>query len=697
MDDTLSPTYEALLVFSKTMTSLDWIILTGIAVLFVGITVWNIVHKPYSVGRILVVLLLRFFLLGLIYLYFLDPQVVERERVPAKMEIPFFIDHSYSMNNNTDVDSTSFQSFWVSWLHGLQANQSNWNSNWQIHSYLFNAMSIPYQLDTPAPLPDGIFKWDSFQETINSRLFDYPAAILLSDLCFPMPDLSEPLHTPVFLINPEVELHDLWVEDPDAIDDTRTVTLRSTYSETIDITSHVQLQDETILTKDTTINPGLNTIPIRLEQDAEEERIYSIRFEYPDQTGNPLNKWAYRVVPPRELKKTQLHILVGKPSWDTSFALRTLIKQDDYELLIAIAKAKGGASFVNPPSPPDRVIIFNPTARGIASNVTNQLDDFISKGGIGFLFMGDMNASEIQQSPLRPFFPITLLSNEAATPSGMGVLEVTRSGSQQALLSFRDPIHVHDMWRDLPYFYHPRYGFKLKSRTQIFAEVGNRPVIIHQSYEMGSVVTVLVSGFWQLDFRNQAYRIESTYLSKWWDEVLHFGEETQVTDALYTIHPKIVQPNEEIILRVNPRKSPATAIEIHKLDEKLRSVPLVTNEETVFREARFSFSTPGNYKIMLANHYLCTIHVIYTPEENRLPLTLEDRDVLHDYLDNHGGGVFPKDLQLVGEDLKKWEEDVVETRTNPLFEFYPWLAYLFLVLLLLLLFLEWFLRRLFWR
>ncbi len=208
-------------------------------------------------------------------------------------------------------------------------------------------------------------------------------------------------------------------------------------------------------------------------------------------------------------------LLIGRPSWDANFLLRSCLEDDNVNLqeLLLLGQSKYLSREEKREGPGrlpsnrtelsanDAIVIHSPSSGQITDALGQLISDFVSSDGKGVLFLGEVSNLPRNLEPLLPVIVSGQLKKQVKfepTPAGLShpttslALDVYRSESAWKSLP---PVHVEDR----------AAGLKAGASAMAFDPAtktaqGEMPVIAIQRYGRGKTMCILSNESWKWSF-----------------------------------------------------------------------------------------------------------------------------------------------------------------------------------------------------
>jgi hypothetical protein len=208
-------------------------------------------------------------------------------------------------------------------------------------------------------------------------------------------------------------------------------------------------------------------------------------------------------------------LLIGRPSWDASFLLRSCLADENVNLqeLLLLGQSKYLSREEKREGPGrlpsnrtelsayDAIVIHSPSPGQITEALGQMISDFVSSDGKGVLFLGSMSSLPQDLGPLVPVITSGQLKKQVKfepTPAGL-----THPTTSLAL----DIYQSESVWKGLPPVYVEERAVGLKAGASAMAvdpatktAQGQMPTIAIQRFGRGKTMCILSDETWKWSF-----------------------------------------------------------------------------------------------------------------------------------------------------------------------------------------------------
>ncbi len=668
----------------------DFIIIIVVIIIATLIIAYLINALLTKKSRAVIVLLfiIRLLTVLMIALLFLKP-VYEYTTIEEEiLDVPLIIDSSFSLNDaiETDEGITSKKDYLNSILEQHILNNSAISN--KINVVIYDPLSKSFienkeQLSTKDYY--GIFDLSQSLSLVNSESTSYPKAMFLSDYGLSYSDSSESYYTPLFFIAPELRNKDVYINDVRFDEEKSSIVLNlvSLNSTEEEIDCSLYIKDKLITSKVHQSTKGINRVDIPLPSDLTGKHIVKTEIQLLESRyDNPLNNTDYVSIDiKKEKDRPTIHYYLDKPSFTTSFISRHLRKNENFTLkhYYTINKQIRGSKYIRND---DILIIQNLSERNIQSistEVRKAMFRHINEGGKAIFIIPESDPMTIQNY----FFPHTPMFRRATKTNDAGgnlTLTLTNEGKKASFLTFNNSKTAQKHWDRLNYYDEPKYTIKTGREGTTLAHIKDKPALIKSKHR--NIVAFLFKGLWRTDFLNQSYGLDTTYLPDLLDELISKEFNPMFEESLIKIEKQILEFGEETNIYFNPNLVDKNKLKIINNAGEHKLYPITENERLT---SRFRAKALGENKIYEGDKLLGEIYVRYPQDENQTP----NYKLIENLAKETGGAVIKdEDLEEISAYFKKEVKKNIETHKKVLVN-----VYLFFGIIILLLCIEWIIRK----
>jgi len=315
---------------------------------------------------------------------------------------------------------------------------------------------------------------------------------------------------------------------------------------------------------------------------------------------------------------------------------------------------------------------------------------------------------------LEPLEPVTWTTGVTEQFS----MRPSADGQAAGLFGQALPAPDSGVWSSLPELKDAHRIDVVKSFTRVLAhgELGNRsaqgrfPLLMVRRYGQGVTGLVNADGLWKWDFFPEA-REQGNMYQEFWIQMIHwmlsYSEFLPGQEYSLNVSASSVKPSTPIAVRMAYRGTgtpslPQVEVTSAAMDEPLRLAPaeVPTSDGRLKWGTTFTPDKPGNYQLRLiaaggsdeGGASLPEAAVVVVPPPSEMDELSADQEFLRDFCESSGGGLVKADalsefLKLALKPQAPEERDLgVEWKSY-------WMRWFIPIMVLLLLAMEWWLRR----
>lgn len=568
---------------------------------------------------LLILFILRSFAVLSIALLFFKPVYTYRTVEEETLDVPLILDSSFSLNDaiqtNEGIKSKKF------YLDELLSQYvlDNEGIYDKVNLILYDPLQKvfienPYQLKGSKPY--GIFDLDHSLSLINSEATAYPQAVFMSDYGLPDMTIPEIYYTPILFIAPELRNKDVYIDKIsfDKVNNSIELFIYSPNDDSEEVDCSLYIKEELITSKIHQTIKGITRIEIALPQQVigrhtvkAEISLLGTRYD------NPLNNVDYvNIHIEKDKVKSTIHYYFDKPSFTTSFVSRHLSGFENYKLkhYYTINNQIKSSKYIKND---DVLLIQNLDEKDIQSigiETRKAMFKHINDGGKAIFIIPDAEPMTIQNY----FFPHTpILSRTSKTEDTLTnkTLKLTAEGKKSTFLTFSNRKTAQKHWDRLNYFDEPAYTIQAGKSGLVLGHINDKPALIRSSEK--NIVMFLFGGLWKIDFLNQSYGLNTTYLPDLLEELISKEFNPELQDSLIRIDKQILEFGEETDIYFNEKLIQKEQLNIRGNDNERK---LYTREQNGKLHARFTAKSLGKNSIYEGSKLLGEIYVRYPHIEN---------------------------------------------------------------------------------
>lgn len=360
----------------------------------------------------------------------------------------------------------------------------------------------------------------------------------------------------------------------------------------------------------------------------------------------------------------------------------------------------------------DLVILGDIAPRHLTEAHQELLSDYVATAGGALVVVAGKRfmPSQFRRTPLERLLPVELAGNSITAANSMASrpvqLGLTRRGRESVMLRLGDDLDASAaLWRRLPPIYWTARVSRAKpaaevllTRPNLGGESETTPVLALHRYGSGEVLFLGTDNFWR--FRRN---VGDRYHSILWGQII----QRMAGARLLTESPRVNLQSDKRRYRQGDRVKvyarlftanwearedevvPATLISSDDPDRRreviLRSIP---DQPGIYR-AEFSAEAPGNYRLAVPGEEIATLDFTVRDDNREHSRAALNDSLLRELAEQTGGAYFTLDqlAQLPAAITNR------SARLSKLKEVDLWSSPLFFVVLILLLTLEWIVRK----
>lgn len=630
----------------------------------------------------ILLLFLRLCVLVILLLIILKPVYIYYSVEEELLEVPVIIDKSFSQYNTTfeydGIDHNALQERILD-EHILQ----NDDLKGKMNVILYDTAVSKFVKNPKESQPYGITDMNSILDVFQSKSLDYKKIIILSDWYYKYQYEKQHSKSPVYFIDTNFHADDPFIREVLFNKDTETVQAvicaTNEYDGEIDFTlkydKGVLYNDMVNLTnREVIINIPASNIPV-----GKHILTAEITVPHPDNKKNNISYVKTDIK--RKENIPTVHYLCGEPNFTTSFISRFVINNDDLNIKQYYMKPGINKIQIENIKSIDILIlqnIDNSYINKISVKSKQNITKHIKAGGKTIIVSPVHNPKLLQES----FFSKTPLlekswKNDASTKQY--ALKLSSNAYNENYMTFYNKTTAQQEWDRLIFFNEPNYVIKPSKSAEILATINDTPAIIKSAN--GNIIAFLFGGLWRMDFSNMKYGIESNYLNSMLQNILVDERTKDIQLKRIYIQKEIIEFGEQTKIEFNVDKVNTKNLKIVSSNE-ITDIQILEND----KEMCYIFKAEqlGKHIILENGEEIGNIYVKYPQAEN----SKVNMDEINKLVSESGGEIISGDLQNIAESFtktaRKYEKELKIKLTN---------IYLFFILIILLLSIDWVIRK----
>ncbi len=603
-----------------------------IIILFISYSSFLIWKYKSQWLKYLLLIIFRLTIIILILLYFYKPAIQYDKKTDYIPLIPIIIDNSYSMRSDWRTDEKRILPKYQYYQNIIKKYFINNHPNRKQFKYYFYSDKKLNQYPNPESphLPIGITDINHLLTQMKEDpKFTSPVLFLVSDLNLHLDSsLLKGFNKKIYVLYAEENILDTYIQGIDVQYNDSNALLSLNLVNTSNIPEIVSLyiynKEEQLYTKDITLSGNLIIHRTSIKRSLDKDIIIKCVLKNKNRIEkNDLNNVYYLKIDRIQMKST-VHLVFNKPSFELSFLHRFLKRQNKYLIKNYLPKSDSPPIQLRNISTRDKIILGN--IDSITPQNIQSISRFVKDGGLLIFLKGSSDLRKLFSSSIE-----SLLSFQYRTESvnnkksakldkDSGETSDTRNNTigrksnnfiltlnQQNIndkyfLTFRNTDNPQLIWNDLPIFSKVEGNIIPLYSNITLATINNTPAILYRNMGIGTIISILIEPIWKIDFFNLNFGIHSEYYDQFWDELLQMNNE-QVKESPLSIAKDICEYGDENTLYIDPMKikDPKNLFIIGKKNENDFKIPLkISKNEKNLIKYSVQCNHLGSNKIVLA-------------------------------------------------------------------------------------------------
>ncbi len=647
-----------------------------------------LIYRKY--GKISFALsILRLLPLLLILLFIFNPVLVFNYDIEMTKDVPIIVDTSFSMKDSIVTKDKSISK--LDYIKGLISEQviNTEDMNSIMNPILYDPIDKVMIDDINSLSSNGILDMDVISKLVKDNQ-SYSKLIMVSDLKISDEDfdllLNRITNIPIFIINPIMMDNDISIKELsfDKIKNTINVIAKTKENKGKELISKLILDNKTLISKNITINQDITQIEMPIPDNLYGNFVFTLEIDIDGTYDNELDNTDYIEI---DLEKKEIipivHYLFDKPTFNTAFISRIIKNSEDMKLKQYYPNYDNQINTNIRINNNDIIILQdldNEYISLLPENIINKLKKHINNDGKTLLLYSNQDPFLIQK---RLFPDMNLIQSSSKTNTSFTKEEfpmiLTQQGKKSDFLNFDNRSRSQEYWNTLNFFYPPTYNIQQGKDGLVLSTIDNKPGII--TSEKKDITIFNFSGLWKMDFKNLTYGLKTHYLPDMLTDLLVDKKPFFEKNSRIIIKERILEFGERTQIFFNPNFVNPDEISIVNMNEQYKIYPMQMDRVL---KADFIAKSIGKHEIYHKGELLGSIYVRY-PEKETLPINIEKaKEIAH----KTDGSVITNDFENLS---KYFEKDTIKINKKERINLYN--PYIFFILILVFLSLDWIIRK----